>query len=422
MKIKINHLAKMEGHASFVGEIIKSGEVKQAMVDTTEGARLIEGILIGRHFSEAKTVTSRICGVCPVVHYLTALQAMERALGIKPRNIDVQIRKLMEAAQIVYSHALHMFFLSLPDFLDYDDDIKMAGKYPKETQIAIDIREWTIDLQKIVGGRTVHPLSPEEGGMKRYPEKKELQALLARADEIIDKTVILANFFAKLEYPKFERKTEYIALGKKDEYAYYDGKIVSTYGLDIPQAKFYNNVEEIDRAYNLVKRTKWEGEPYFLGALGRLNLHAKLLHPKAKKALKNSKIKFPSFNSFHNVFAQAIETVHFTEEAKLRLAEVIKKYSQCDPSKNVKYKLKAGVGVGTIEAPRGTLYHYYQLDSKGVIKDCNIISPTAQFLANLEADLKAYLPDTLKLNQKQRERRIKQLIRAYDPCISCATH
>lgn len=161
MKIQINHLAKMEGHASFVGEIIKTGVVKQAQIDTEEGARLIEGILIGRHFSEAKTVTSRICGVCPVVHYLTALQAMERALGIKPRDIDIAIRKLMEASQIIYSHALHMFFLSLPDFLDYDDDLKMAGKYPKETQIAIEIRQWSIDLQRLTGGRTVHPLSPE---------------------------------------------------------------------------------------------------------------------------------------------------------------------------------------------------------------------------------------------------------------------
>ncbi len=87
--IQINHLAKMEGHASFVGKIEATGKVKEAMVDTTEGARLIEGILIGRHFSEAKTVTSRICGVCPVVHYLTAFQAMERALGVAPRYIDI---------------------------------------------------------------------------------------------------------------------------------------------------------------------------------------------------------------------------------------------------------------------------------------------------------------------------------------------
>jgi coenzyme F420-reducing hydrogenase alpha subunit len=413
MKIQINHLAKMEGHASFVGEIIKTGVVKQAQIDTEEGARLIEGILIGRHFSEAKTVTSRICGVCPVVHYLTALQAMERALGIKPRDIDIAIRKLMEASQIIYSHALHMFFLSLPDFLDYDDDLKMAGKYPKETQIAIEIRQWSIDLQRLTGGRTVHPLSPEEGGMKRYPKKTDLEPLLAQADAVIVKTIALAKFFTKLEYPKFERQTEYIALNKVNEYAYYDGD---------PIKKLYQDIKEVDQPYRLVKRTFHDGKPYFVGALARINLNHQYLHPEAQKILKNTNITLPCYNTFYNVLAQAIEAVHFAEEAKLQLQYIIKNYAQCDTSKNVKYTLKKGSGVGAIEAPRGILFHYYEIDDWGYIKDCNIISPTAQFLANLEEDLKVYLPDTLKLNQHQRERRIKQLIRAYDPCISCATH
>jgi len=422
MKIQINHLAKMEGHASFVGEIIKTGEVKQAQIDTEEGAKLIEGILIGRHFSEAKTVTSRICGICPVVHYLTALQAMERALGIKPRDIDVAIRKLMEASQMVYSHALHLFFLSLPDFLNYDDDLKMAGKYPKETQIAIEIRQWSIDLQRLTGGRTVHPLSPEEGGMKRYPKKADLENLLAQADKIISKTITFAKFFAKLNYPKFHRETEFIALSKKNEYAYYDGNLASNKKLNISSEKFYHHIEEIDRPYNLVKRTHWQGSPYFVGALARINLNHQYLHSEAKKILKNLNPQLPCYNTFYNVLSQGIELVHFAEEIKLQLQYIIKNYQACDVNKNIKFKIKAGQGVGAMEAPRGTLYHYYEIDSRGYIKDCNIISPTAQFLANLEADLKVYLPDTLKMKQAERERRIKQLIRAYDPCISCATH
>lgn len=412
MKIQINHLAKMEGHASFVGEIIKTGEVKQARVDTEEGAKLIEGILIGRHFSEAKTVTSRICGVCPVVHYLTALQAMERALNIKPRDIDVAVRKLMEASQIIYSHSLHLFFLSLPDFLDYDDDLKMASDYPKETRIAVDIRQWSVDLQRLTSGRTVHPLSPEEGGMKRYPKKADLENLLAQADINIEKTIALAKFFTKLEYPEFQRETEFIALNKKDEYAYYEGET----------EKFYHHIKEIDQPYKLVKRAFWQDEPYFVGALARINLNHRQLHPEAKKILKRAKIIPPCYNTFYNVLSQAVELVHFSEEVKMQLRYIIKNYQECDAAKNIKYTIKKGKGVGAIEAPRGTLFHYYELDNRGYIKDCNIISPTAQFLANLEADLKTYLSDTVKMKQAERERRIKQLIRAYDPCISCATH
>lgn len=422
MKIQINHLAKMEGHASFVGEIIKTGQVKQAVIDTEEGARLIEGILIGRHFSEAKTVTARICGVCPVVHYLTALQAMEHALGIKPRDIDVAIRKLLEASQMVYSHALHLFFLSLPDFLDYDDDLKMASKYPKETQIAIEIRQWAIDLERLTGGRTVHPLTPEEGGMKRYPKKAELEKLLAQADVMIAKTIALAKFFSKLAYPKFHRETEFIALGKKGEYAYYDGDLLSNKSVKISAEKFYHHIEEIDRPYELVKRTHWQGSPYFVGALARINLSHQYLHPEAQKILKSLNPQLPCYNTFYNVLSQGVELVHFAEEIKLQLEYIIKNYAQCDTTKNIKYTLKKGKGVGACEAPRGTLFHYYELDDWGYIKDCNIISPTAQFLANLEADLKVLLPDTVKLSQHERERRIKQLIRAYDPCISCATH
>lgn len=422
MKIQINHLAKMEGHASFVGNIIATGEVEKAMVETEEGSRLIEGILIGRHYSEAKIVTSRICGVCPVVHYITAIQAMERALNIKPREIDIKIRKLLEASQIIYSHALHAFFLSLPDFLDYDDDVKMAQDHPKETQIALDIRNWSIDIQKMVGGRTIHPLSPEEGGMKKYPSKQYLQTLLDRADEIIDKSILLANFFAKLKYPKFTRETEYIALANKNEYAYYDGDLVSNKKLNISSDKFYHHIEEIEKPFQLVKRTHWQGNPFFVGALARLNLHSNLLHVQAKNIIKKSGVKFPNYNSFYNVLAQAIEVVHFAVEAKTMLQDIIKNYQQCDVNKNIKFKVKAGSGVGAIEAPRGTLYHYYELDSQGIIKDCNIITPTAQFLANLDADLKAYLPATLKMNKHDRELRIKHLIRAYDPCISCATH
>ena len=146
------------------------------------------------------------------------------------------------------------------------------------------------------------------------------------------------------------------------------------------------------------------------------------MHAEAKAVIKSAKIKFPSFNTFHNVLAQAIELVHFAVEMKKQLKIIIDNYQECDGQKKIKIKIKAGQGVGAIEAPRGTLYHYYKIDEKGYITDCNIITPTAQFLANLEADLKVYLPDTLQLNQAQRERRIKQLIRAYDPCISCATH
>ena len=140
----------MEGHMNFLGAIL-DGNIAKAQIETIEGARLVEGVLVGRHFSDAPIITSRICGVCPVVHNLTAIKAIETALGVKVSPAVVKLRKLMEYAQIIHSHALHLFFLSLPDFLDYNNDLSMAKQYPAETQAAVNIRSFALKILEILG-------------------------------------------------------------------------------------------------------------------------------------------------------------------------------------------------------------------------------------------------------------------------------
>jgi coenzyme F420-reducing hydrogenase alpha subunit len=169
-----------------------------------------------------------------------------------------------------------------------------------------------------------------------------------------------------------------------------------------------------------------------VGALARINNNATQLNPQAKKTLKKARVDWPSFNPFYNILAQSIELMHCVEEAKKLLHQLLlKDLSENDLSeresiisarlKSIKNSVSASAA---IEAPRGTLYYFYEIENGGKIKNCNIITPTSQNMARLERDLEEYLPKIIakKMTKKEIEEKIKILIRAYDPCITCATH
>lgn len=418
MKIKVNHIARIEGHAGFVGKIV-DGKVKEAKMEVTQGARLIEGILVGRHYEDAPLITARICGICPVIHNITALKALEGALGVKVGELTVSLRKLLLYAQLIHSHGLHLFFLSLPDFYDLTNDFTLVRKYPKETERALRVRDFGIKTIQCLGGRTVHPLTTTIGGFLKLPTKAELENLYLMSEKSLEDAVELVKLFKKIKYPDLTRKTEFISLRHPDEYALYDGRIVSTDGLNIPAKKFEQNIEELIIPYDVVKRSTYKNQSFMVGAIARLNNNWQQLNPIAKKIFTSLDKKTPIYNPFYNILAQMIEIIHFTEESRKILSELKKKELKSD---NRKYSLKSGWGIAACEAPRGTLYHAYKLNSLGFIDDCNIITPTAQMLSNIEDDLKEYIPITMKFNAKARQARTRALIRAYDPCIACATH
>lgn len=433
MKIQINHIGKMEGRADFVAEILK-GDVKSAKIMTTEGARLIEGILIGRHFSEAPIITSRICGICPVVHKLSAIKAIENAFKIKPSEQTVKLRKLLLLAQIIHSHALHLFFLSLPDFFELENDLKFIGEHPKETDAAIKVREWALKIIEAIGGRAVHPINCEVGGFKVLPKKAELLNLYRQRSQALKAALRLVNLAINIKFPKFKRETRFVSLTSKDEYAFYDGdlKIINYPNASpkiIKAEKFTKNIKEIEEPYRAAKSAELNGEPFMVGALARINNNHQKLNPLAKGILKGLKWKFPQYNTFENITAQAIEIVHSLEEAEKLLKEIsdigVIKILDNAPLGVIGGANPLGretAGVDAIEAPRGTLYHYYKINRDGYISDCQIITPTVSFLKNLEEDIMAYLPEVLNMPADKRAKKIRALIRAYDPCISCATH
>lgn len=415
MRIKINEIAKIEGHSGFEA-ILEKGKVKKAFLWTKEGARLFEGILAGRSYEEASLITARICGICPVVHNLTAIKAIENAFGVKPALETVILRKILELAQIVQSHTFHFYFMALGDYFRLNNSLDLLEKLPKASSQALKIRGFANQLIERIGGRAVHPLRTMVGGFTVWPKREWLVKFLKEAPVHLNEAGTLVQVFKKLKPLVLRRETSFMALSAKNEYAIYEGDLMTSGGVRIPREKFEHQIEEVEIPYSISKRARYQGKSYLVGPLARLNLNRQKLNPVAKKILQ-SWPAFPSTNTFFNPFAQVVEVVHCLEEIQKLLGQAVKSHWQ---PKNVSYKIKAGRGVGYMEAPRGTLYHYYELDRNGKIVKANLITPTQQFLANLEDDLKVYL--SAKDSALVRERKIKMLVRAYDPCMTCATH
>ncbi|OGI16704.1 MAG: hypothetical protein A3J63_05005 [Candidatus Moranbacteria bacterium RIFCSPHIGHO2_02_FULL_40_12b] len=420
MQIRINHIAKMEGHAGFMASVLQ-GDVKSAKLEIQEGIRLIEGVLIGRHYKDMPVIAQRICGICPVVHNLTSIKAIENAFSIKVSNETVNLRKLLEWGQIIHSHALHLFFLSLADFLDIENDLILTKEYPEETKKAIKIREFGMSIVKIIGGRVIHPLTNEAGGFKKIPKQEELQELIIQGEEILPVALEVGEFFKKIKIPTFSRMSEYVCLDKSAEYAIYDGDISSNKGLHIPVEKFENNFKELQRPREIVKRVMADGKTsYMVGAIARVNNQSKKLNYNAEKYLESLGFALPDYNPFHNILYQMTEVIHCVEESLKMLRILARGNLENALTKN--YEIKEGSGVAAVEAPRGTLYYHVDIDGKGYVKNVNIITPTAQFLSHLEDDVAAYIPSILDLSDKEKEKKLRAFIRAYDPCISCAVH
>lgn len=419
MNIKINHIAKMEGHTGFMASVL-DGDVKSAKLQVREGIRLIEGVLIGREFKDMPLIAQRICGICPVVHNLTSIKALENALGVSVTQETEKLRALLGHAQFIHSHALHLFFLSLADFLDMENDIELINKYPKEAQKAISIREFGMEIVKVVGGRVVHPLTNEVGGFKKAPDREALKKLLKDSDEILQVALDLGGFFRGIKIPEFSRETEYVSLDKKGEYALYDGDIISSLGLSIPVEKFEANFLELQKQNEVIKRVEHNGKSYMVGAIARVNNNRAKLRENSAKYLASLGWNFPDYNPFHNILAQMVEVIHSIEQSKRIILELLN--SELEEVVTKTYFAKEGIGVAAVEAPRGTLYYHVDVDAKGYVRNANIITPTAQFLSNLENDIAKYIPSVMDLPSKEREKKLRTFIRAYDPCISCAVH
>ncbi|MBI5158487.1 Ni/Fe hydrogenase subunit alpha [Candidatus Micrarchaeota archaeon] len=418
-KITLEHLSKIEGHAKLRVKV-ENGVVEECEVQVVEGARFFEAILRGRKFHEAPSLTSRICGLCSVSHTIAALEAVENACNIKMNYTTMLLRELMHAGEFIQDHTLHTCFLALPDFLGFENAIEMAQANREETKKALHVKKIGNDMVEMIGGREVHPMTALVNGFSKLPSRKELQQMKEALEGAKEDAMAIAKVMAQLPYPEFERETQYVSVVGSS----YLGDLIATCKGNecFPQKNFADYLDECMNPESTAKYVVRENKEFMVGSLARFNVNMQHLSKNAKKIVRESKIKFPNYNPFYNNFAQAVETVHCMDKARTIIGELegmeMEKYEDvCIDAEDKRAKR----GIGAIEAPRGTLYHDYTI-SGNAIQSANIITPTAQNLKNIEEDVKAFLPTLLEKDKKEIIRNLENLVRAYDPCISCSAH
>lgn len=411
-------IPKIEGHAAFYAHL-RAGRVDEARMIGLENDRFVEKILFGRKYYEAPIITSRICGICPTIHSTTSIRAIEDACGISPTHQTVALRKLLLCGQMIQSHSLHLYLLVLPDFVGASSSFELQKSHPDLFKNAIDLKRYADSIIDTIGGRAVHPIADVPGGFKHFPEKNKLKDLIDNFKDITETARKTVELFSGFAYPEMKQDLIYCALSDKD-YAFYDGDIKTSRGNKFKSLNYNHQIYEELRHYTRAKFGTLRGEEMIVGAIARMNLNRDKMGKEIETLMKDLKIN-PDFNNpFDNIIAQALENYYFVLQSQKFIQTFISE--GIDKKEPVKPPQKFGIGTAACEAPRGTLYHHYGLDKDGYIIKCDIVTPTVQNLPAMEKDMKALSPIIKDMNREERAKTIEMLIRAYDPCITCATH
>jgi sulfhydrogenase subunit alpha len=415
--IHIPALARVEGEGALTIRM-KDGAINEILLNIYEPPRFFEGFLLGRHYQDVPDITARICGICPVAYQMSSVQALEAALQVTISPEIRHLRQLLYCAEYIESHALHIYMLQAPDLVGYESAISLAADAPELVKLALRLKKIGNELLKTIGGRSVHPVNTCVGGFYRWPTEDAIHDLIPDLEWARQASLDTVKWAATLKYPDFEQDYEFIALSRLEEYAIYDGFVVSSNGQRTAPEEFEKRYVEthVERSNALHSHTIGN-TTYLVGPLARLNLNFKLLRPLARQAAKDIGLKLPLRNPYKGLIARAIELVHVCDLA-IELASL---YHPTGPSCK-EIKVRPGEGFGVSEAPRGLLYHRYVVDEQGLIRFARITPPTAQNFAQMEADLWALAPIVVKQPQEQASISFEHLLRSYDPCISCATH
>ncbi len=415
--LQVDYLARVEGEGALFVKI-KGRRVADVKLKIFEPPRFFEAFLRGRKFSEAPDITARICGICPVAYQMSACHAMEDALGVKVDGPLRELRRLLYCGEWIESHTLHIYMLHAPDFLGYEDAIRLAKDHPTEVQRGLRLKKTGNEIVNLLGGREIHPINVRMGGFYRIPPKSELVMLAEKLKWARDAALETVRWVAKLPFPEFERDYEFVALRHQDEYPFNGGRLVSNKGLDIAIREYDQHfVEEHVPHSNALHSGLKERGAYFVGPQARYSLNFDRLSPIAQEAARAAGLGSVCRNPFQSIIVRSVETLYACDEA----LRIIDKFEMPDKPA-VAVEPRVSVGYGCTEAPRGILYHRYRLDEHGAILDAKIVPPTSQNQKTIEEDLWQFIPANLELSKDKLQWQCEQAIRNYDPCISCATH
>jgi NAD-reducing hydrogenase large subunit len=446
-RIVIDPVTRIEGHAKITIHLDDAGAVKDARFHVIE-FRGFEKFCEGRSFREMPVLTARICGICPVSHLLASAKATDALLAVEIPEPARKLRKLVNLGQLVQSHALSFFHLSSPDFLlGYDADperrnvLALAETHPEIARDGIRLRKWGQEVIEIVAGKRIHPAWATPGGVARpltEAGRDRIRAGLDDALEIAQRT--LAWWKRVLVDHQEEARTfgnfPTLFMGMVDEQGlldHTDGKLrfVSETGEilqdQIDPAEYERWIGEAVEPDSYLKSPYFEplGHPggiYRVGPLARLNVCTRCGTPRADEELAEFRQlgRGAVLASFHYHYARLIEILHGIEKIAQLLAEpdILSPDVQAVAMRN---RLR---GVGACEAPRGTLFHDYEVKPGGILTRVNLLIATGQnnlAMNRTVAQIARHFVDGRKLREGMLNR-VEAGIRAFDPCLSCSTH
>lgn len=417
--LTVEHVARIEGHGTITVEV-DGGAVRDIRMDIVEPARLFESMIVGRRFDEAPLITSRICGICSPNHAITSIKAVEAALGVEVSERTRLLRQLLVYGSYLQNHATHLYLFAAPDFVGQPSVFPLAESHPDVVARALKIKKLGNELTTLVGGRPVHPVTAVIGGFTSEPSAQEFSHFARLLHDIARDAAETVNLFASFQVPEFETAGEMLALKSADTYAIYHGEVCALdAGWCRPAGEYRDFVTEEIVGHSNAKHSTVDGRTFMVGSLPRVNLSWDRLLPAARVVASNVGMRPVSRNTFMNNVCQAIELVDAAERCALLCEQLVDDDGSSAP---IDFGITAGSGTGATEAPRGTLYHTVSIDDDGLLTGGNVITPTAQNLANLEADMRAFAPTVAQLPEAEFILKIEQLVRAYDPCLSCAVH
>jgi F420-non-reducing hydrogenase large subunit len=444
--ITIKPVTRIEGHASIDIYLDGKGEVKDTRLQILD-LRGFEAFCLGRPVEEMPQIMPRICGICSVSHHLASAKACDAVFGARIPGPAAKLRELMHMGQFIHNHAFHFFMLAAPDFIfgpDADPATRnIAGVIKRDPKLAkMAIRERSIGqgIIEAVGGRPIHPVSAIPGGVSSPLSEEKRDGLLKDANEALE----LTKFALKVGKPMFEKFTDMIKtfdgmkshfmsiVGGNGNFELYDGpiRIMDPKGKVMKKfdpAKYLDIVAEHVEPWTYLKfpylrKIGWPEGAYRVGPLARINVADKISTPLAQAELEEFRAGFgrPAHLALLNHHARLIELLYACERA----VELLK--DSDITSKDVRAEVSApkGEGVGAVEAPRGTLFHHYKTDGDGFLTDVNLVVATAQNYPAMHLGIRALAKALIKGGEVSEGllNRAEMLMRAYDPCLSCATH
>ena len=413
-EISIEGLSKIEGHASLDVKVRK-GKVEDVKLKISENKRFYTQAIRGKQFQTVPQLVSRICGTCSIAHLTCCTEAVEKALRIQPTEQTILLRKLMAYGMMIRDHAMHLYLFSLPDVLGKDSVLDFDERQHELIHHAFEVKKAGNDLSKLIGGRAIHPPYASVGQFSHLPDKGETKQVIEELKKVRSHIFELVRIFYDCPF-SFRKRTRFVAL-TTDDFSFLEGVIKSSQKLLIPEEHYWEHLHRVIIPYSQATGYEFEGKDFMVGALARINLNREKLHKETKRDLTKYLRIFPSENIYHNNLAQAVEIMHCIDHS----IEILEDTNfKTEPK--VEVKIKEGKGVGVIEAPRGTLYYAIDLDKDGKILYGNLVIPTAQNQIKMENDIRTLVSRNLDKDKNFIQYEIEKLIRAFDPCMTCATH